>query len=93
MDNTLTALPEPIRQYIDQQVASGAYVSQIDYICQLVRDAQRRKAKDALKAKVFDNLQNSDVSEMTAEDWAEIRRDLKDKYGPKTWRSGTFFVA
>ena len=86
MDNTLTALPEPIRQYIDEQVPSGAYGSPIDCICGLVRDAQRRAAKDRLKAKVLDTLQNSDLTEMTAEDWAEIRRDLKSKYGPKDTR-------
>ncbi|MCI0685340.1 MAG: hypothetical protein L0Y71_24845 [Gemmataceae bacterium] len=77
MDNTLTALPEPIRKYIDEQVASGANVSAIDYICRLVRDEQRRAAKDTLKAKVRDTLQENDVSEMTAEDWAEIRREAR----------------
>lgn len=76
-------LPEPIRQYIDDQVASGAYGSPAEYICQLVRDAQRRAAKEGLKAKVLDNMQNSDVTEMTLGDWAEIRSDLKGKYGPK----------
>ena len=87
MDNTLTALPEPIRQYIDEQVASGAFGSPVDYICQLVRDAQSRRAKDSLKARVLDTLQTSDLTEMTAEDWAEIRSDLKGKYGPKDAQS------
>jgi antitoxin ParD1/3/4 len=73
MDDALTALPEPIRQYIHDQVATGAYDSPADFICQLVRDAQRRKSKDAIKARVLDNLQD-ELTEMTPQDWSEIRQ-------------------
>ena len=83
MDNTLMKLPEPIRQLIDAVVASGEYRSPAEYISQLVRDAQSRAARDRLKAKVLENLQDGESTEMTTEDWAEIRNDLRAKYGPK----------
>ena len=43
------SLPEPMRAYVDQQVAQGGYSTASEYIRQLVREDQKRAAKQRLE--------------------------------------------
>jgi antitoxin ParD1/3/4 len=76
MDTTSVtiALPEPIKIFVEGQVAAGAYGTAADYIQALIRADQKRQAQDRLEALLLEGLA-SESSDMTATDWETIRRE------------------
>jgi antitoxin ParD1/3/4 len=66
-------LPEALGEFVDDQVAKGNYGTVSEYLQALIREAQRREAKAELEAKLLEGLQ-SPASEMTADDWAELKQ-------------------
>ena len=69
------SLPEPVKELVDQLVASGAYPSAEAYICSLVEADVKRKAKEALETLIVEGLDSGAPTEMTAQDWEDIRRE------------------
>lgn len=71
------SLPEEMRAYVDEQVAKGGYSTASEYIRELIRQDQRRKAKEALEAKLLEGLR-SRVLDLKDEDWdAMLEETLK----------------
>ena len=54
--------------------ASGAFPSAEDYVSALIEADQKRKAQDHFEALIIEGL-DSPLSEMTAQDWDDIRRE------------------
>ncbi len=68
------SIPDSIKELVDQEVASGAFPSAEDYIQSLVEADQKRKAQDHFEALIDEGL-DSPLSEMTDQDWDDIRRE------------------
>jgi antitoxin ParD1/3/4 len=86
MQSMNISLPEPLKQFVDDQIASGRYSSVSEYVRELIRDDEKRKAEDRLGALLLEGLE-SDESPLTSEDWAAIRRDALARVGAKKKRS------
>jgi antitoxin ParD1/3/4 len=72
------SLPEPMREFVEQEVAEGGYATTSEYFRQLVRERQKQKAQEKLEGLLLEGL-NSPAGEMTAQDWAEIRQEVRDR--------------
>jgi antitoxin ParD1/3/4 len=68
------SLPEPLREFIDEQVSSGRYSSASEYVRELVREAEKRRAQENLEALLMEGLGSGAPTAMTPRDWEEIRR-------------------
>ena len=68
------SLPETLRDFVDQQVASGRYSSASEYVRELIREDEQSKAQERLEALLLEGL-NSDATEMKEGDWEEIRQE------------------
>ncbi|MEH1831421.1 MAG: type II toxin-antitoxin system ParD family antitoxin [Nostoc sp.] len=68
------SLPDSMRAYVEQQVASGGYSSASEYFRELVRQDQKRKANERLEAMLLEGLNSGTVTEMTVQDWDDIRQ-------------------
>ena len=68
------SLPDDMRAFIEHQVTQGGYASANEYFRDLIREAQRRKAKLELEAKLAEGLQGS-PTRMTRKDWQAIKRE------------------
>ena len=68
------SLPEEMKAFIEAQMAQEGYASASEYLRALIREAQMRKAKQALEAKLLEGLQGP-ATKMTWEDWQSIRRE------------------
>lgn len=66
------SLPEPLKQFIEQQVSAGGYASAEEYIGALV-EAERARAR--IEELIVEGLESGPATEMTAEDWEDIRRE------------------
>jgi len=62
-----------MKEFIDSEVSQNDYSTVSEYLRDLIRNHQKRKAEDRLEALLLEGLE-SESSEMTQEDWQEIRR-------------------
>ncbi len=86
MQSMNISLPEPLKQFVDDQIAAGRYSSVSEYVRELIRNDEKRKAEDRLEALLLEGLE-SDESPLTSEDWAAIRTDALARVGAKKKRS------
>lgn len=74
MQSMNISLPEPLKQFVDGQVAAGRYSSASEYVRELIRADEKRKAEERLEALLLEGLQ-SDEASMTPNDWQAIRQE------------------
>ena len=71
------SLTAPLRAFVDQQVAGGEYRTASEYIRELVRQARKHAADQRLEALLLEGLESGEARPMTADDWTEMRHELK----------------
>jgi antitoxin ParD1/3/4 len=69
------SLPDQLKEFVDVQVGSGRYGSISEYVNELIRDDEKRKAQDRLEALLMEGIQTGDSTEMTRQDWSDIRAE------------------
>lgn len=74
MESMNISLPDPLKKFVDGQIAQGRYSSASEYIRELIRADEKRKAEEQLEAKLLEGL-NSPEGELTPADWRAIRKD------------------
>ena len=74
MQSMNISLPDPLKQFVDGQIAQGRYSSASEYIRELIRADEKRKAEEQLEVKLLEGL-SSPESELTAEAWGDIRKE------------------
>ena len=70
------SLPDPMKQYVEEQVTVGDYSSASEYMRELVRADQKRNAKERLEQTLLESLLEGDPQEATPEFWATLRTEL-----------------
>ena len=73
------SVPSPMKEYVDSRVASGEFGTVSDYVRALIRAEQKERARETLEARLLEALDSGPATEMTAEDWADIRREVADR--------------
>ena len=74
------SLPDQLKEFVDGQVGSGRYSSVSEYVRDLIRDDEKRKAQDKLEALLMEGIQSGEPAEMTQQDWADIRREAAKQF-------------
>ena len=69
------SLPDQMKQYIDEQVGGGQYSSVSEFIRDLVRADQKRRAKHQPEEKLLEALK-SEPEVVTPEYWARLRSEI-----------------
>lgn len=78
MESMNISLPEPMKLFVDGQISAGRYSSASEYVRDLIRADEKRKAEDQLEALLLAGLQG-EATELTAEDWRAIRAEALAK--------------
>jgi antitoxin ParD1/3/4 len=78
MESMNISLPDPLKQFVDRQIAQGRYSSVSEYVRELLRADEKRKAEEQLEAQLLEGL-NSPKTALTAADWKEIRAEALAK--------------
>jgi antitoxin ParD1/3/4 len=73
------SLPEPMRAYVEQQVAQGGYSTASEYIRQLVREDQKRAAQERLEELLIEGIESGERIKGSAEYWARKRAKLLNR--------------
>ncbi len=68
-----------MKELVEAEAAAGGYSTASEYIRQLIREAQKLKSQAKIKTLLAAGLESGDAMEMTAEDWASLRRSLRER--------------
>lgn len=74
MQSMNISLPEPLKEFVDGQIASGRYSSVSEYVRELIRDDEKRKAEERLETLLLEGLQGKETA-LTRDDWTAIRKE------------------
>lgn len=80
------SLPDQLKKFVDDQVGSGRYSSVSEYVRDLIRDDEKRKAQEKLEAMLMEGIQSSAPTEMRREDWDDIRREAVKQFEARKTR-------
>ena len=78
MQSMNISLPDLLKQYVDGQISTGRYSTVSEYVRELIRADERRKAEEHLEARLLEGLGSAE-SELTAADWTAIRKEALAK--------------
>jgi antitoxin ParD1/3/4 len=80
------SLPEEMKAFVEAQMAADGYASASEYLRALIREDQKRRARQALDAKLLEGLQGPAV-EMTGEDWDSIMQEAAERHASEQARA------
>ncbi len=67
------SLPEPMREFVESEVALGNYGSASELFRELVRERQKRKTQERLETLLLEGLESGKPIEVT-QDYLDVRR-------------------
>ena len=62
------SVPDDMKAFVEAEMAQEGYASASEYLRTLIRDAQKRRAKRELEAKLREALESGPATPMTRED-------------------------
>lgn len=74
------SLPEPMREFVEKEVAAGDYGSASELFREMVRDRQKRKAQERLETLLLEGLESGEPIEVTDEYIKRRRESVISKY-------------
>jgi antitoxin ParD1/3/4 len=74
MQSLNISLPESPKEFVAGQIAAGHYSSASEYVRELIRADEKRKAEERLETLLLEGLQSAET-ELTPADWSEIRQE------------------
>ena len=80
------SLPEELKAFVEDRTAEEGYASASEYLGALIRDAQKRRAKQALEAKFREALESGPATPMTRKDWVALRAEAMEGLEGETIR-------
>jgi antitoxin ParD1/3/4 len=79
------SLPDPLKQFVDGQIAQGRYSSVSEYVRELIRADEKHKAETELEEKLLEGLRSAE-GELTKADWADLRKEALARLAERTAR-------
>ncbi len=73
------SLSDEMKAFVEAQMAADGYASASEYLRALIREDQKRRAKQALEAMLLEGLQGPAV-EMTGEDWDSMMQEAAGRH-------------
>ncbi len=81
------SLPEPLKEWVEKQIAEGGFGTASEFIRQLLREEQQRRARIAIEEKLEEAEASGPPELVTAETWKasekRVAERLKTKAGKR----------
>jgi antitoxin ParD1/3/4 len=72
------SLPDTLKSFVDEQVSQRGYGTSSEYVRELIRDDEKRKAEDQLEALLLEGMKGDETA-LTRDDWKAIREEAVAK--------------
>ena len=79
MTSLNVSLPESMREWIDDQVKKGGYGTASEFVREVIREAQKNKARQELEAKLLEGINSGPATEMTKSDWDRLKERARSR--------------
>lgn len=80
METMNIALPESLKEFVQQRVAAAGYSSVSEYMRELIRADQKLMQKERLETEILKGLASGESIPMTAEDWDRLRAEIRSRH-------------
>jgi len=77
------SLPPALKQWVDEQVQQGGFATASEYLRQLIRNEQRRQARQYVEAKLEEAERSGEPVPVTAKTWEETERRIAQRLKPR----------
>jgi antitoxin ParD1/3/4 len=84
MDTMNIALPESMKHFVQDRVCEGGYSSVSEYVRELIRADQKRKAEERIDALLLEGLDSGQPIAVTPEYWEAKKRRLAERLSQAT---------
>ena len=81
METMNIALPEAMKLFVQDRVSEDGYSSVSEYVRDLIRADQKRKAEERIDALLLEGLDSGPPLPVTPEYWEEKKRKLTERLG------------
>ena len=78
MTSMNVSLPEELKQFAEAQTRRG-YSTPSEYVRELIREDQKRKARETLDALLLEGLNSGDSIPVDARFWADLKQEALAK--------------
>jgi antitoxin ParD1/3/4 len=78
-------IPDEVQTIAEAEAAERGFANASDYLTDLVRQDQRRRADEEVEAIVLSGIDSGDEVEMTTQAWREFRLELHRQAGIAWW--------
>lgn len=79
METMNIALPESMKQFVQERVSEGGYSSVSEYVRELIRADQKRKVEERIDALLLEGLDSGEPIAVTQEYWEAKKRKLVER--------------
>ncbi|MDO8519299.1 MAG: type II toxin-antitoxin system ParD family antitoxin [Deltaproteobacteria bacterium] len=74
METMNISLPGPMKKFVEDEVSKGGYSTTSEYIRDVLREEQKRKAQEKLEALLLAGMESGRPVEMTKAEWDKVRQ-------------------
>jgi antitoxin ParD1/3/4 len=74
MTSMNVSLPEELKEYVEAQTRLG-YSTPSEYVRELIRDDQKRRARERLNSLLLEGLNSGESIPMDVAFWGDLRKD------------------
>ena len=80
------SVPDEMKAFVEAQMTEEGFASASEYLRALIREAQKRRAKRELEAKLHEGLESGPATPMTRKDWVALRAEAIEGLAGETIR-------
>jgi antitoxin ParD1/3/4 len=80
------SVPDEMKAFVEAQMTEEGFASASEYLRALIREAQKRRAKRELEAKLREGLESGPATSMTRKDWVALRAEAIEGLAGETIR-------
>lgn len=71
------SLPDPLKQFVDDEVREGGYASTSDYMRDLIRQRQRAKAEELLRRLIAEGMASGPAEPLEPDFFEKLRAEAR----------------
>jgi antitoxin ParD1/3/4 len=77
------SLPQPLKNFVEERVKEGGFSPPSEYVRELLREDQQRRAEEKLEALLLEGLNSGKPIKITPEYWEKKRQQLTKRHNSK----------
>ena len=86
MPNITIALPDALKEFVDQQMAARGFGNVSEYFRTLVREAQEKERQDRLEELLLEGLNSGEDIPLDERFWKDLRAEALEMIGERKKR-------